>query len=61
MKKKICFVLMIAIAFSSCAVSYRGTSYGRVLDKCPTINPTAFFYKQHTGVSFLPKNVFRKK
>lgn len=52
---------MIAIVFSSCSVSYLGTSYGKINKNCPTMNTTAFFYKQHTGVSFLPKNVFRKK
>lgn len=51
---------MIAIAFSSCTVSYTGTSYGRINRNCPTMNTSAFFYKQHTGGSFLPKNVLRK-
>ena len=61
MKKKICFVLLAAIMFSSCTVSYLGTQYGRVNRQCPTINTTAFFYERGTGKPFLPRNVFVKR
>lgn len=61
MKKRICFLLITAIVFSSCSVSYFGTSYGRVKKNCPMANPTAYFYKKGTGKSFVPRNVFLKR
>ena len=54
-------IVLFCFLTTSCTVSYRGTSYGRVIDKCPTTNPTSFFFMQGTGRPFLPKYAVRRK
>lgn len=58
--KKLLVILVSIMLLASCTVSYRGTAYGRVNTKCPTMNTEAFFFKQGTGKSFLPRYVFKK-
>jgi hypothetical protein len=61
MKKLLVILISIILLGSSCTVSYRGTMYGRVSKKCPTLNTQAYFFEQGTGKSFLPKYVFTRK
>lgn len=58
--KKLIYLVIVAIAFSSC-VSGRGiySPYGKIDKNCPTINQNAFFYKIGTGNDFTFKNVMR--
>lgn len=53
--------ILLFCFLTSCSMSYRGTSYGRVIKSCPTLNPTSFFYMQGTGKPFIPKNVFLRR
>jgi hypothetical protein len=56
------FLNIVLFSFlTSCSMSYRGTSYGRVIKKCPTANPTSFFFMQGTGKPFLPRYAMSRR
>jgi hypothetical protein len=58
--KKLIYLVIVAIVFSSC-ISARGvySPYGKIDRNCPTFNQNAYFYKIGTGNDFNFKNVMR--